>query len=174
MLDVAVAYNRFKFLGYEFLTWLWFVIEKQRSIFSEIDSGLTSLDIGNRLVLENRNDDAVESIIIKGDDAGLEEGILALKKGAMVKEINLIAKIEGSDWRFTIKGDSFDFTNFKTPDPGRMETGDDLEGLILEKIYLYGKIVVIMDKFYEKFLKLRLGEKWNDEVLISIKKWINE
>ena len=28
MLDVAVAYNRFKFLGEEFLTWLWFVIDQ--------------------------------------------------------------------------------------------------------------------------------------------------
>ncbi len=174
MLDVAIAYNRFKFLGYEFLTWIWFVIEKQRDLFGKIEPELTSLDIGNRLVLENRNDDSVESIIIKGDDAGLEEGVLALKKGAMVKEINLIAKIGGSDWRFTIKGESFDFTNFKTPEPGRVETGDDIEGFILEKIYLYDKVLVIIDKFYETFLKLRLGEKWGDEVHISIKKWINE
>lgn len=30
MLDVSVSYDRYKFLGYEFLTWLWFLIEKDQ------------------------------------------------------------------------------------------------------------------------------------------------
>jgi len=30
MLDVSVAYNRYKFLGHEFLTWLWFMIETDK------------------------------------------------------------------------------------------------------------------------------------------------
>ena len=33
MLDIAVAYNRYKFLGNEFLTWLWFMIETDESSF---------------------------------------------------------------------------------------------------------------------------------------------
>jgi len=89
MLDVAVSYNRYKFLGYEYLTWLWFLIENNQDKIGEPDREPLSLQIGNRVVLENRQKDAVESITIKGDDAGLEEGILALRKGAVVTELNL-------------------------------------------------------------------------------------
>ena len=85
MLDIAVAFNRYRFLGNEFLTWLWFAIDTRG------DDPLTSrLSLGNRMVLERRQSgNAVESITIKGDDAGLEEAFMALKKGALVT-VNLV------------------------------------------------------------------------------------
>ena len=92
MLDIAVAYNRFKFLGDEFLTWLWFVIEQDPAILKNIDPDLTSFEIGNRIVLENRGKDSVERITIKGENAHFEEGMLALTKGALVAELNLVCR----------------------------------------------------------------------------------
>ncbi|MBW2173517.1 MAG: hypothetical protein JRF64_02515, partial [Deltaproteobacteria bacterium] len=89
MLDVAISYNRYKFLGYEYLTWLWFVIEKDQDRIRGLGQEPADLEIGNRIVLENKKRDAVESITIKGDDAGLEEGVLALRKGGVVTELNL-------------------------------------------------------------------------------------
>ena len=77
MLDVAVAYNRFKFLGDEFLTWLWFVIEQDLSVLRNTDPDLTSFEIGNRIVLEKKHKKAFERITIKGEDAGLEEAKVA-------------------------------------------------------------------------------------------------
>ena len=72
MLDVAVAYNRFKFLGDEFLTWLWFIIENDPKYLKNFSPDTSSLEIGNLIVLENRRQQTVESITIKGDDANLE------------------------------------------------------------------------------------------------------
>ena len=84
MMDISVAYEKYKFIGYEFLTWLWFVIETDPEYFREIQPEIASLDVGNRLVLENRQTGAVETVTIKGDDAGLEEARMSLKKGGMV------------------------------------------------------------------------------------------
>ena len=64
MLDVAIAYNRFKFIGNEFLTWLWFTIEKDQAEIKKIDATTASLFVGNRIVLENCANDAVERITI--------------------------------------------------------------------------------------------------------------
>jgi len=64
MLDVSVSYNRYKFLGYEFLTWLWFLIEKERTIIKELNPDLASLEIGNRVALENRVNELV--LVLKG------------------------------------------------------------------------------------------------------------
>ena len=43
MLDVAVAYNRYQFLGEEFLTWLWYVIEKDQNLINNFDNDFVSL-----------------------------------------------------------------------------------------------------------------------------------
>lgn len=173
MLDVAVAYNRYKFLGFEFLTWLWYSIEENREGFTSIDSELTVLEIGNRLVLENRVQDAVESITIKGDDAGLEEGMIALRKGAVVTEMNLICKYGDQEWRMTLKGESFDIAGLKTPDSGPVETSEDLEGRFLEKVYMDEKAIQLMDNLYRYFLRLRISNEWNENEVPRLRKWLH-
>jgi hypothetical protein len=174
MLDIAVAYNRYAFLGYEFLTWLWFVVEKDRDLLTAAEPELTALAIGNRVVLENRFQEALESITIKGDDAGLEEGHLALRKGAVVTELNLVYKAGEQEWRLTVKGESFNIANLKPPETGAVETREEIEGFLLEKVYLYEKAVRLIDKLYAGFIRSRLSEEWNARVLPRLKQWIHE
>ena len=172
MLDVAVAYNRFKFLGDEFLTWLWFIIENDPKYLKSLFSEPSSLEIGNRIVLENRRHQAVESITIKGDDANLEEGILALRKGAVVTELNLSLKSGDQEWRFTIKGESLNLSSFKTPFVGPIETAEDVEGAVLEKVYLYDRAIQLVDNLYKSFIKVRVSNHWETKVIPLIRKWI--
>ena len=172
MQDIAAAYNRYQFLGHEFLTWLWYVMEMDQEKIQSIDKQSLSLETGNRIVLEKNQNDISETITIKGDDAGLEEGILALKKGAVVTEINLKLKLEEKKWQFSIKGESLNISNLKVPETGRVESKEDLEGAILEKTYLYDTVFVIMDKLYTQFLKLRVSKEWNNRTLPMIQKWL--
>ncbi|WP_319522728.1 hypothetical protein [uncultured Desulfosarcina sp.] len=172
MLDVAVAYNRYKFIGHEFLTWLWFTIESDPAFLRKADETLTSLTIGNRIVLENTINDASEIVTIKGDDAGLEEGQLSLRKGAVVVEINLSYKTENQDWKFTLKGENLSFSGLKVPETGPIETGDDIDGMVLEKIYLYEKALQLIRRLFYLFLQLRSTVQWKDDILPKMKKWI--
>jgi len=172
MIDIAVAYNRFKFLGHEFLTWIWYLTEKDRELLRRIESSLESLSIGNRIVLENRYTEAVESIIIKGDDAGLEEGILALKKGAVVVDLNLLYQSDDLQWRFTLKGESLSIGALKPPETGPMETAADKEGGILEKFYLYEKVTRLVDALYEYYIRVRLTPEWDARMVPQIRSWI--
>ena len=172
MLDVAAAYNRYKFLGNEFLTWLWFTIDTNQHFFITVDETITSLYLGNRIVLENNINDASEIITIKGDDAGLEEGLLSLRKGAVVIEMNLSYKTENQEWKFTLKGESLSFSGLKVPEIGPVETKDDIEGLMLEKAYLYEKVIDLVNRLFNVFLKLRSTVQWNQKTVPEIKKWI--
>lgn len=172
MLDVAVSYNRYKFLGYEFLTWLWFVMEKQPEALRETDPELVSLEIGNRIVLENHRNNTEESITIKGDQAGLEEGTLALRKGAVVTELNLVYKSGDHEWRFSVKGESLHLSGIKTPQTGPVENKEDMEGALLEKLFLYEKALALIHNLYKLFIRLRLAPKWENEVIPQIRKWI--
>ena len=173
MLDVSVSYNRYKFIGHEFLTWLWFVIENDPEKIQAVAKDLDSLTLGNRIVIENRrNDEVLEAITIKGDDAGLEEGILALKKGAVVTEMNLVQTIGDNIWSYTLKGESFNISSLKTPVVGQVESGDDIEGAIIEKVYLYEQVIQLIHTLFKSFIKNRLSDKW-PETVNHIKKWIS-
>lgn len=173
MLDVSISYNRYKFLGYEFLTWLWFIIEKDQNKLQNSNQEPVSLSIGNRIVLENASNDNVESITIKGDDADLEEAILSLRKGAIVTELNLSLKEGDQEWRFNIKGESFNIAGLKPPETEAVENQKDIEGAVLEKVFLYDKVIQLMDSLYKDFIKLRVTNKWNTEMVPLIKAWIN-
>lgn len=172
MLDVAVSYNRYKFLGNEFLTWLWFVMERQPQVLREADPDLLSLDVGNRIVLENHRNNTEESITIKGDQAGLEEGTLALRKGAVVTELNLVYKSGSHEWRFNVKGESLHLSSLKTPQTGPIENKEDLEGAVLEKLFLCEKVITLIHHLYKLFVQVRLAPKWEKETIPQIRKWI--
>jgi hypothetical protein len=172
MLDVSVSYNRYKFIGHEFLTWLWFSIENEPEQVQSASKNLDSLTIGNRLVIEKRRQDEVlEAITIKGDDAGLEEGMLALKKGAVVTEINLVQTIGDHIWSYTLKGESLNLSSLKTPTVGQVESGDDIEGAVIEKVYLYDQVIQFIHNLFKLFIKKRVSDNW-PQTVNKIKEWI--
>jgi len=172
MLDISFAYSRYKFLGNEFLTWLWFIVENDMERLQKIEKDLVYLNIGNRIVLENKINDAVETITILGDDAGLEEGIISLGKGAVVTEINLLYKSGDNEWRFTIKGESMNISNLKTPETAIVESSEEIEGMVLEKAYLYERATELIDNLFNEFIKLRVSGKWTESIVPNIRKWI--
>ena len=173
MLDVSVSYNRYKFLGYEYLTWLWFVVENDPDTIRNLEQEPVSLEIGNRIVVVNKKRDAIETITIKGDDAGLEEAMLALRKGAVVTELNLLLKADDQQWRFTLKGESLHIVGFKTPPTGPVESEEDLEGAILEKANLCDRAIQCMDKLFKQFITLRVSEGWPNKVVPLVRQWIH-
>lgn len=172
MLDVAVAYNRYKFIGEEFLTWLWFLIDTSQNRLQSFDEEFESLEIGNRIVLENRKKESTERITIKGDGASLEEGLLALKKGALVTELNLKYRSNKNEWKFTIKGESLNLSSLTTPATALPETADDLEGFVIEKAYLYEKVIKFIESAFNYFIKLRISKSWNKSERQLVYQWI--
>lgn len=170
-MDIAIAYNRYKFLGNEFLTWLWFVIETDPKQLHRLDADLVSITIGNRMVLENTRSNAKETITIKGDNAGMEEGRLAVKKGAVVAEIHLSYKTGAQHFEFNLKGESLNISNLKLPETGPVETPEDLEGVVLEKIFLIEKVVGMVNRLFAHFIHLRLSNTWDRQTTSKIRKW---
>lgn len=171
MLDISIAYNRYKFVGHEFLTWLWFMIENDPDKINAKDDAPVTLDMGNRIVLENNRREAVETITIKGSESELEEGRLALSNGAVVTEISLLCRINERLWTFNLKGESLDVSGLKIPEIEEGESTDDLEGTILLKLDGYETIIGFIRHMYDQFLKLRVTEQWKKKTVPDIRKW---
>ncbi|HKJ97767.1 MAG TPA: hypothetical protein VJ959_02505 [Desulfotignum sp.] len=175
MLDIATAYNKYGFLGNEFLTWLWFVIETDQDMTQIMASkDPVAFCIGNSLVLENTlGDKSKEKITIKGDRAGLEEGTTALKKGAKVTEMNLVCTIgQEEEYTFTIKGESFNITGLKTPAAGGDGSDDELEGMVIEKALLLFRITQVIDTLFLAYLDQRIADDWKNKGLSQMRAWI--
>jgi hypothetical protein len=172
MYDISVLYNRYKFLGYEFLTWLWFCVDNHPEKLSLGENPTGTLSLGNKIILENQESNRLESVSIKGENADFNEGLLALSKGAWVTELQLVYEDAGNEWHFTLKGENINFLNIKLPDTGSMETAEDKEGFILEKTFLFNKLFEAMDGLFHHFIRLRLSETWAFSEIPEIRKWI--
>ncbi|MBA4366556.1 MAG: hypothetical protein C0403_02840 [Desulfobacterium sp.] len=172
MLDISILYNRYKFLGHEFLTWLWFMIDTDKKYILSLQKDILSFEINNRIVLENSLDNLIENITIKGDDAGLEEAKLSLQKGGVVTECNFSLKAGDYEWKFNIKGESLNISSLKPPETAQIEKKEDIDGIVLEKFYLYEKIITLVEALYDQFIQIRITNKWDKESVPMIKKWI--
>lgn len=172
MLDISAGYTKYQFLGGEFLTWLWFLIEHPLKSAPLWDDQVPQLILGDRMVLENRSVENIETVTIKGGNAGLEEGYLALKKGSHVSEMNIICRLEDQAWRFTIKGENLALTNIKTPLTGKISNSEEIEGALLEKAYLYERAFQWIDTLFDAFLKARLSNAWSTLWVADIRSWI--
>ena len=97
---------------------------------------------------------------------------MALQNGALVAEINLIYRSAQQKWQFTLKGESLNLSSLKTPKIAPPENPDDVEGSVLEKIFLYDKILQFLEKLYKSFIKLRTSDRWQRHEISLIKKWL--
>jgi hypothetical protein len=172
MLDVAVAYSRYRFVGAEFLTWLWYSIETEPDAIKTAAMSVGSLSVGDRIVLENSLNQPAERVTISGENADLGEGMLALKKGALVAELRLHYRAGDQDWRFSLKGDTLALMALKTPRSAPVESADEVEGAVLEKLGLCEEVVRLVDSLFLRFIKLRASERWRDEMIPKMKAWI--
>lgn len=173
MLDLSVAYNRYRFLGDEFLTWLWYLVETDQGAFRAVDPDCLALEIGNRIVLENRRGKSIERITIRGDDAGLEEGKLSLRKGALVTELAFVFKTGEQQWQFSLKGESLNVSGFKTPGPALPQSAEEVEGFLLDKAHQFNKILSLLENLFKTFIQVRITGRWSSKVAPVIKKWFS-
>lgn len=167
MLDIAIAYNKYKFLGNEFLTWLWYAI-------SEHQLNMT-LEVGNRLLIENDRNDTVERLVITGELANFDEALLSLKKGGLVAEMQLIYfNAQNLKWSFSLKGESLNFAALKLPETSLMQSmqqdENDTEAKILDRMQLVEQICELLEDLFSRFIHLRLSDAWN-QIADKIKRW---
>lgn len=173
MLDVIVSFKRYYFLGPEFLTWLWYATENAPQNLSKAADEPMVMVVGNQMGLEKLSREDVERVTIRGDAAQMDEGILALKKGALIRNVNLVLEIGNQKWTFNINGETLALTSLKTPPTAPVRIVDEMEGAIIEKAALCEKPLTIMHALFKYFIKLRVSELWPDEVK-SVRKWISE
>ena len=56
---------------------------------------------------------------------------------------------------------------------GVVDSEEDWEGAVLEKIFLYEKAIVLVRQVYGGFIRLRIQNEWANRIVPVMKRWIS-
>ncbi len=162
-----------RFLGYEFLTWLWYFIEEQQGILTLAENQGAELALGEKIVL-SRPDNGKERVICTTQANALDEARTALIRGKQVEELQLFIRVANQDYLLTLDADLWAVKGLKTPKQLPDQGEEDADGRFLEKMFFVEEVLAVLNKLYLKFLTQRLSAGWETDYLPPVKRWIQE
>lgn len=164
-----------RFLGQEFLTWLWYKSQERAGAIDLPGIGDVSVVFEKHMLLEYGEGEFHEKIICQGLQAELNEARTGLRVGKKLEQARIVLGRGEYEWLMTVKASSFDFKSVKTPKTmATSEEGDDpaaVEGRILEKIGLYEQALQLIDELFRLYLTIRLSTAWEAE-LARLRAWV--
>jgi len=177
MMDLVDLIAEKRFLGQEFLTWLWFKSdERGGAIFLE-STGDIQLVFEKHMLLEYGEGEALEKMICQGLHSELQEARTGLRMGKKLEQARIHLVRDNYEWHLSLKGSMLEFRNAKPPKTmASSEESDDqmaVEGKILDRIGLVEELARTVNELFRMFLKIRLGEAWQQE-LANIRTWIHK
>jgi DNA recombination-dependent growth factor C len=158
-------------LGYEFLTWLWFLTENTNGLIEIAEGREAEVGLGERLVL-TLPADGKERVICTTQANALHEARTALQQGKLVDELQLFLKIQDNEYFFTLDSFLWAVKGLKTPKQLPDFDHEDAEGKFLEKMYFLEEVSSAMNSLYGLFLAKRLSPAWEADTLPRLKKWM--
>lgn len=169
-----------RFIGQEFLTWLWWKSEERGGSValtgSKDFSGDITVVFEKHLLLEYGEGESSEKCICSGLQSELKEGRTGLIMGKKLEQARIQLAHGDYEWNFTMAAAVMEFRNVKLPKTGAAQDGGDspeeTEGRILERIFLFEELVRLVQSLFRMFLEVRVDQGWKDE-LVKIRRWVH-
>ena len=165
-----------RFLGQEFLTWLWFKSDERGGTVYLPGTGDITLVFEKHMLLESGEGEAHEKIVCQGLQARLQEARTGLSMGKKLEQARIHLVLGEYEYHLTLKGSLFEFRSVKPPKTmeGADESDDPvaIEGRILDRIGLLETATRTIDDLFRLFLKIRISPDWRDEVK-KIRSWVH-
>ena len=172
-MSVLSALEEKAFWGHEFLTWLWFRVEHSDGELDVEGVGPVALWIEDRMVLGSLETESKENILKEGEVSRSGEAATALKVGKKLQEARFGLLRDDREWRFLLKGDTFDLQAVTTP---RVQADEDdgWQGTALIRFGYLRECLDILDALFAEFCRMRISSAWVEEVLPAVARWIGE
>ncbi|GLI32688.1 recombination-associated protein RdgC [Desulforhabdus amnigena] len=163
-----------RFLGYEFLTWLWYFIENSEGrirISSVSGEKEAEIHLGERVVLTLPGE-GKEKVVCTTQANSLHEARTALRQGKLVQEIQIFMMIGEDEYLLTLDSALWAVKGLKTPKQLKDYDEEDQDSLFLEKMYFLEDATSALNALYAKFLLERLSPAWESDSLPQLKDWM--
>lgn len=166
-----------RFLGQEFLTWLWWKSEQRGGTIELPDKGDIAVIFEKHMLLEVGEGESSEKIICSGLQAELQEARTGLQMGKKLEQARLQIVRGDFEYNFTLAAAMMEFRSVKLPrtaeTEGNESSPEEIEGMVLERIYLFEELLQLIDGLFKMFIDVRTGNGWRDE-LVKIRSWVNK
>lgn len=165
-----------RFVGQEFLTWLWYKSEERGGSIELPGYGDIIVVFEKHMLLEFGEGESNEKCICSGLQTELQEARTGLKMGKKLEQARMQLIKGDYEYNFTLAGALMEFRNVKLPKTAGTEHEDDnpesVEGMILERTFLFDELVRTVNDLFRLFLERRIGDQWREE-LAHIRAWIH-
>ncbi len=176
-MDLVDLISEKRFLGQEFLTWLWWKSEERGGSILLPERGDITVVFEKHMLLEYGEGESSEKLVCTGLQAELQEARTGLLMGKKVEQARIQIVHADYEFSFTLAAALMEFRNVRLPKTAGTEVGntndpEEIEGMILERIFLFEELVRLVNELFTLFIKIRVSEQWRDELQI-LRKWVN-
>ena len=157
-----------RFLGREFLAYLWFESERSEGAMpGEGERGQLWLE--ESLTLEGSTLIEKTKSVLTGSTPSLgPEAKEALRQGKLPTKAKIRLDVGTESYAFVFDADAFGLSSVKIP---ALVTEEEDETLY-ERMRLVERLEDRLGAIYEAFLRLRTSPKWEAEVLPAMRAWV--
>jgi hypothetical protein len=167
-MDLITKINRTRFLGPEFLLWLWHRADVQEGRFGGEGENF-ELYFDSRIVLESQGEIRDQSVIKSETPTDTPEAREALRTGKLPMEAKLRILIGQNQWTTTFKAEALQLSGTKVP---ALLAKDDEEALH-ERMHLMEELEGVLEALYSQFLQERLDDDvWREHIGV-MRAWVS-
>ncbi len=176
-MDLVDLIQEKRFIGQEFLAWLWYKSEERGGSVEVPGLGDVLVVFEKHMLLEYGEGEASEKVICRGLQTELREARAGLGLGKKPEQARL--RLARGDYEFgvTLTATLFEFRNVRLPKTvAAADEGNDpdsIEGQILERIALFEELTGLVGELFRMFITIRASDQWPDE-LLRIRAWVGE
>jgi hypothetical protein len=175
-MDLVDLIQEKRFLGQEFLAWLWYKSEERGGSVDIPGTGDVLVVFEKHMLLEFGEGEANETVICRGLQTELKEAKASLMMGKKPEQARI--RLARGDYEFsvTLTAATMEFRNVRLPktvDEGdERDDAESMEGRILERVSLFEELSSLINDLFRMFIKVRASDQWSDE-LQKIRQWVH-
>ncbi|MGB3225018.1 MAG: hypothetical protein WBB23_19635 [Desulforhopalus sp.] len=165
-----------RFLGQEFLTWLWWKSEERGGSVELPGQGDITVVFEKHMLLESGEGESTEKIVCTGLQTELQEARTGLQMGKKLEQARIVIGHNDYEYSLTLAAALMEFRNVRLPktettENDKSDNPEEVEGMILERIYLFEELIKLLNALFRMFLNVRLSDVWREE-LQKIRHWV--
>jgi len=163
-MNLADRIEKRRFVGREFLVWLWFESELFEGRFDVEGFGPCELWLEGQITLT----EGKEQSRLKGaTPSAAPESHEALRQGKLPTQARLRLSRGELEFGFVFDADALSLAAVKIPSVVKEEADEQF----YERMYLVEDLEAILGSLYAKFMGLRLSPAWDGAVAPAIRRW---
>jgi hypothetical protein len=167
-MDLVDRIETTRFLGGEFVLWLWFSRDVQDGVLAIPGQGLVEISLESTLILVDPLE-VKERVTIRGrDPLSSLEAEHALLQGKLPRQVGLRFTFDQNEWVATLDAASFALSGVKLPT--LLSEGE--EENFHERMRFLEQLHDLVQGLYRHFLLARLSPQWEGGLLPAMQRWL--